>query len=294
MSKKQSKSTVWIDSRDRHSVNTNPNEFCINFSRAKFPGIKGIEIGQVNMDMRFDNFDSTNNLIHFEDSGPTAFTATIPAGFYPRDSSNLPTALLAALDTAMDATASSDTYTSSYNANTNRITIAQDVGTFELILSNRSSAAWDLLGYSSSTDTVAATSHLATNSLNLSHPEYIDIRSHTLSSLLDGNMESDGVKENGGELKYSQLVYRVYNDSTDYNQKIPIRPPTTPRVIGFANEVSMKEMDFCTFDPNGNKAQHNGGEWWMELTLNHEENSQNKETEQKQKSFHLNKRFQGF
>ena len=125
-------------------------------------------------------------------------------------------------------------------------------------------------------------------------PEYIDIRSHKLSSVLDGNMESDGVKENGGELKYSQLVYRVYNDAESYNQKIPVRPPTTARQIKFSTEVDLSEIDLRTYDPQGNQAQHNGGEYNLEMTLNHEEQSQNQETEQKSKLFHLNRRFNNF
>ena len=97
-------------------------------------------------------FDATNNKIYFNE-GAGNLTATITVGDYDAASA------IVEIKTQMDAAGA--TYNVTYDDATNLFTIAITAGTFKLLLSNQTNAAWTSLGWTTIIDTGLAASHTA-------------------------------------------------------------------------------------------------------------------------------------
>jgi hypothetical protein len=102
---------------------------------------------------------SVNDRIDFEDSGTTTRVASLTPGAYDADT------LAAHIETQMEAV-TSDLFTVSYSDSTNKFTITNNTGTFELLWnsgSNKSRSAADTLGYDDSADDTGAAGYTADN-----------------------------------------------------------------------------------------------------------------------------------
>ena len=255
------KSVLYIDSRFRDTDLYSIEEFTIDFKQ-KYSNVTAIELQNVNMTNSFYNIDSDNNKLYFDDISTTARTATLNSSFYDT------TTILTEIDRAMDATASSDTYTSSYDSLTGKITIAVDTGGVETYILNTAttdSAIWDTIGYTEGSDVSAGTTHVANNVLDLENPRYIDVRSRKLGSMLDGNGEVTG-----GVCEFSDILYRVKNDATALHQHIPQNPNDTVQLNRFQNAIEVSQMDFClTNSLTAQVIEPNGHNYNFELVLHH-------------------------
>ena len=101
-------------------------------------------------------FGATNNKIYFKDTGAVARTATITVGGYDADS------IVAEIETQMEAQ-TSDTFTVTYSDNSNKITIANDTGTYELTCTNTTNAAWLYIGFDTTADKTGSASYNSDN-----------------------------------------------------------------------------------------------------------------------------------
>lgn len=108
--------------------------------------------------------DATNNKLDFKE-GAGELTATIASGKYLAPYS----ALVAAIATAMDAAGANTYVTTSYDPDSDKVTIAAD-GSFTLSTNtgtNTATSIYEDLGFDESADTASATSAEADNTLNL-------------------------------------------------------------------------------------------------------------------------------
>jgi len=101
-------------------------------------------------------FDATNNKIYFDDNGTVARTATITVGDYDADTACVE------IETQMEAQ-TSDTFTVTYSNTSNKFTITNDVGTYELTCTNTTNAAWDALGMSTAADKTGSAAYNSDN-----------------------------------------------------------------------------------------------------------------------------------
>ena len=97
-------------------------------------------------------FGSTSNLIYFDDTGAVARVATITVGNYDADSA------IAEIETQMEAQ-TTDTFTVTYSDTSNKFTITNDTGTFELTCTLTTNAAWDYLGFDTASDKTGAAAY---------------------------------------------------------------------------------------------------------------------------------------
>lgn len=110
---------------------------------------------------------TANQNIYFNE-GAGNLTATLTPGDYDI------TSLLVEIKTQMDAAGA--TYTPTFDETTMKWSIAITAGTFKLLLSNQTDAAWDVLGYTGAVDTALAASHTADEiRIHTSEFLYIDL-----------------------------------------------------------------------------------------------------------------------
>ena len=261
------KTTLYIDSNNRHSSDS-INDFTMQLN-GKYKDIRAIEVRDVNMTNSFYNVDTTNNLLYFTDSGSTSRTATLNPCYY--DDTNI----ILELDRAMNATATSDKYSSTWNDIAGKVTIAVDDGTFILELSNTTTAVWDVLGYDTGTNTSASASHEADDVMTLNCHNYVDIRSPEISSSLDSNLESQN-----GVLQYSDILARLNVDNVTLRDHVGWTQEPDRTIIRFSNNLSLSKLNFYTTDRKGNPAQHNGNDYNMTIILHHQQTSRIQEFKQ--------------
>lgn len=170
-----------VSSRDREQKDTTTS----NSYYVRFPLIKGVistELKSAQVPKSGYNINSNNNKLHFSDNGVNSLTATLTIGNYTA------TTLATEIDTQMTAESlangTTQAYTVTVNASTNKFTIVQAAGTFSLLFDGGSEtygpsgstrtklkvgSVADVIGYGPD-DFTGALTYTAGNSYNLDGP----------------------------------------------------------------------------------------------------------------------------
>lgn len=98
---------------------------------------------------------ASTQMLYFVDNGSTARTATITIGDYDADG------LAAEIETQMEATPTTDTFTVSYSQTAKSFQLTDDTGTYELTCTNTTNAIWDIIGFDTASDKTGSTGYIA-------------------------------------------------------------------------------------------------------------------------------------
>jgi hypothetical protein len=229
-----------INSADRQSGGT-ASEFRVSIP--SFYGTGLVALLSASIPNTLYNISSaTNNNTIYWSRAATPYSATLSDGAYAV------TDLLTALPAAMNNADAGGVYSATYNTVTMKLTITSTDATFSLTLSNRTNAAWNNLGFQSTTNTAGALSQVGDSVIRLDFPAhlYIDIS-------LPGQ---DVVNTSWVRANYlvpmtniSQYV-EVYNRASTFDQL---------QCYSLGNGVSSLYVRLLR--PDGSVAQLNGGEW---------------------------------
>jgi hypothetical protein len=228
-----------IRSRDR-AANTSSHTFGINL--AGDPVEKGI------YHLQFANIQNTsytirsgiNDVIYFNENA-TNKTATVTQGYYT--SSSIVTAIKSAMDTASGGFA---TYTVTFSASTQKITIASTQNFSLTFGTNTNSSIARLIGFNAA-NTSAATSAISNNVINLSEPLSFAIRIREASeynvSCINGSYASFVIPMDVG---YGE--YKYFRSEFDF-----------PQYCTFANKQTRLNIEIRDFE--GNLLDLNGSDF---------------------------------
>ncbi len=193
------------------------------------------------------NIYSVNNMIYWTRAA-TPYSAQFPDAAYSV------TDVVAMLPVIMNAVDGAGVYTASYNTATMKLTIISTDATFSLTLSNRTTAAWNELGFQSTTNTAGALTQTADSVIRLDFPPhlYIDI----------GLPGADVVNTKWVRANYlvpmsniSQYV-EVFNSAVSFDQR---------QCYSLGNGVSSLYVRLLR--PDGSVADLNGAEWTFALGI---------------------------
>lgn len=235
-----------LNSLDRS--NGESHSFILQLPRS-YNNIIAIELQSVSMPTSFYNIKSGfNNTIVFNDG--TDRTVTLNPGNYSAS------AIATEIQTKLNASASSLTFTVSFSSNTMKMTIAAD-GAFVLKFTN-SQSCWRELGFTN-TDTSSATSHTGTNVISLDRPHHIYIHVAELDSRIETSSSSFfphfvlNINSNAGDLSF-------YHSLSSFSQTI------------YMNRTSLHNLNITLTDEDGNDIDLNGSEWSMIWRLHFKQN----------------------
>ena len=151
-----------FDSSDRDvNINTGSDEFILNIVPAR-TNVKFFEL--VSLELPFTWYPirtGFNDNLYFVDSGSTSRTGVMPEGSFTISE------ILTNIKNAMEAE-TTDTFTVTRNSNTRKITIVNDIGSYELTTSNNVTAIWEIIGFSTSSDLTGAATYTGDRVYNLS------------------------------------------------------------------------------------------------------------------------------
>lgn len=100
--------------------------------------------------------DSSSNKLYFDDNGGTPRTATITVGAYDADT------LAAEIETQMEAQ-TTDGFTVAYSDTSNKFSITNTVGTYELTCTTTTNAIWTYIGFNTDADKTGASAYNSDN-----------------------------------------------------------------------------------------------------------------------------------
>lgn len=189
-------------------------------------------------------FDSTNNLIVFNEGG-SDLTATITPGNYDA------TTIITEIKTRMDA-AGTLTYTPTYNSSTLKLTIAA-TGAFVLKFS-QAGTAYKQLGWNAA-DTASSATQVAPRVINLAGFNYLYI---TVKNFVARGLTSD--------LQNFSFKVQVPNDPGEvvfYTQNSGINQITFQQNAGFSEQ----DMKISLRNPDGQLVELNGRDWSCTLRV---------------------------
>jgi len=229
-----------IDSTNRSS-GTNEN-FTITLTEPLIR-VKKVEVVTVEIPYTFYVVNTNNNIVDFENAGGTPLQATLDQGNYSG------TSFAAHLVAKLDALYAG--WTILYSSNTYKIRF-QHTGNFELKSSGTASALLGLVG-----DSGVTTDFTAPGISNLSGPNYVLIRSDTLTRPMK-NRPLLGVAD-------SDVLYKM---------TIQTGPGTTlieknvfPNPYVYPVRQTLTTIDFQLQDPDGNLLDLNGQRWSLTLVF---------------------------
>lgn len=168
----------YLSSRDRALSTQNTNYFDINLTLPIDRKFKQASVRKITVPYSVYTINSNNNKLYWTDSDSKTKTSTITSGNY--DENTLATAIAAQMNA--DKT-SADTYTCTVNTTSAKFTIANNTNNFQLTCTSATSAIWDTLGYTTSSNKTGSTSYTGTNVYNLQPTTMIYI----CSSISGGN-----------------------------------------------------------------------------------------------------------
>lgn len=202
-----------INSKDKLNPSDDVTEFSVK--NHYFNKTISFSVKDVLIPYTFYPINSTNNtLITTRTGNPALITSTITPGNY-----NL-TQFLVALKNALDLEGSF-TYTVTANPITNKISIAQNVGSFSVLSTGTMNR---IVGFSTIDNTAAANPVIAPNIYNLSGINTIYIYSNELTKF-DTRVKTSGSGDSGlllavdiSDASFGQNIYRHYEHmSFDYH-----------------------------------------------------------------------------
>lgn len=132
-----------------------------------------------------------NDTLHFNENSNTVnvFTAVLSEGFYTGST------FAAELQTRMNASGASNTYTCSYNTNTFKLTIATTLpNTFRILGTSNGSTCLSEMGFVSTTSPSFTTAKTGDYVVNLCGSRYLDVRvNHQTGSVVSGVNERGNI-----------------------------------------------------------------------------------------------------
>lgn len=230
-----------VNSKDRTS-GTITNSV---YTTSGFPtqAVKMITLESIEFPFSFYIFNSTNNVITFNEGG-SDLTATITPGNYTE------TQLAAEIKTQMEA-AGALTYTVTYSDITLKLTIAA-TGAFSLNWANSTSLAYKLLGWNNANTSSSAT-QVAPNALNIAGTNsiYISIR----------NWVQRNITSSLGSFSFKVPVNTSSGDIIFYTNNSGLHQPIYSQNVGF----SERDLQVTIYDDNFNIIDTNGVDYTMSL-----------------------------
>lgn len=229
-----------INSKFRDDKKTSASDFKFTFS-SPIERVSQFEIISVVVPYTYYGINQYNNVLAFSLDGTTILTATVSPGNYT--SGTFP----AALATAMGVADGSATYTITYSDTTQLLTINRSAGLF--MLKYDDSTMKFVLGLTADSPSLAITQ--TTGAMNLSGPDYLTLKSQTLTQY------DSAPNKSAAELKQRYILYTA---------NALVGP--TGMVFSGSDSLTIlnKLCDFSTIDiqledDSGNLLDLNGGNW---------------------------------
>lgn len=148
----------FIDSKYRRSTSNSTTDFTIDIPLVS--DATAFKISKLSFFNNQYNIDSRNNKMYYTDSDPAAQTITISSGRYTG------TTLATEIQTQMNS-ASNPAMTCTYSTLTNKFTITDGTGNFQLTTTTTTSAIWDYIGFDTSANKTGASTYTSDNQANL-------------------------------------------------------------------------------------------------------------------------------
>ena len=240
MTDKTESITLYIDSKSRTS-GTNEN-FTVTLNRT-LTKIKQVELVETEIPFSFYAINANNNNIRFV-SGVTTYNAIVTPGNYTTDD------FITELQSKMNAQLAGFTIT--YNTITYKLTFA-NATSFSLSLTGSTIA--NIIGLSA--DSTNGNSFTCQNTINLSGPNYLLIRSSVLTK--------------------PKIVRPFLNSTQDdilYKLQVNVAPGNLipeknmyTNLIKYGVRQSITTIDFSLLDPQTNVINLNGQPWSMTIRL---------------------------
>lgn len=186
------------------------------------------------------NITTSNNTIYWTRAG--AKTTTISPGAYSVS------ALVVALAAAMEAADNTETYNVSYSATTMKITITCSAA-IGLTCVNIIDAIWDVLGFSTSANRAAATSHEGDDVLRLDFPSYLLISVAEFAPA--GVVCADNIRAN----------FIVYMDTNSQYVQIYNHKNSFDNLSEYTSRNGINNLTVRLLQPDGSLVDLNGGDW---------------------------------
>jgi len=208
--------TIVIDSRDRDTLTyTSNSNYQIDLDE-EYKNVLSVELVSIDIPKTQYLINENNNLLYFASNG-FSYTATVPIGNYTIDE------LLVALKSSMD-TLSSNTFTITNSALTNKITISIATSTFDLQFVDKTNHIGKLLGFITSSDIIGQTSLTAPNQYDLNGPTYIILHINEFENLFG---KKSSVKKGFAKipLDATQTEYKYFKNTQDYHVIKEFSPP---------------------------------------------------------------------
>ena len=237
-----------VDSRDRNTDDhAEPNQYVLDLGR-DYKDLISVELISANVPKTQYLINSANNLIYFDD-GTGTITATIPDGNYTIG--ELTTEIKTQMDAISASVGGSKTYTVTSDSKTNKITIAVNTGTFDMLFDGGSethgtstrtkyldSSIGPIIGFSRSDLTSAAT-YTGTNQYDINGPTYLILYIKEFEQL-------NGVHNNSVEDSFAKIIldtdqssYKYFKSATDYVAKKHFRP-----LLGKMTKLNVKFLNY--------------------------------------------------
>ena len=231
-----------IQSRNR--VAGVPDDFIVQIP--PITELKGANLLSASIPNTIYNVTSANNTLYWTRGG--ARTASLSPGAYDYDT------LADALKTAMDTADGTETYTISFSDITMKVTISCTAA-FSLICTNTTSAMWYIIGFTTLADTPLATSQTANGVLRLDFPAYLLISVKELCitpTATTANTRASYAVSMSGNSQYVE----VFNVNNNYENP-----------SGYTSLSNLSSLSITLRQPDGSRADLNGGDWSMLLGL---------------------------
>lgn len=238
---------IWtINSVDRDSSGTS-SVGSIDLGNARLKDIKEAELLSASYFNTIYNVRSGSNVLNWTDNGAVARTVTVTPGNYTI------TTLVAALNTGMQAI--DGTNLVSYSTATGKVTIASGTNITLTFGTNSSTSIAKLIGFTLS-NTSAGTSHVGTNVISLSGPEFIYLVIQEFERAMESSSQTEDWSSFILPLSGSFGELNTWTKETQFRQSLSFSAPR-----------SFSRLRYTMVLPGGTVADLNGSEWRLVVRL---------------------------